>query len=249
MMCEPLAPAPVVQPPKKKIVVVMGASGTGKSRLAMDLAGGVSAEIINSDEMKVYKGLEIVTNKIKKEPCNAPFHLLGVADPETEFTAENFVAAATLAVESIVQRGKLPLIAGGSMSFIEALIDDEFQSRYSVCFLWVDVELPVLHQSLSARVDQMVAAGMVEELRAMYSPNADYTKGIRRAIGVRELDAYFRAECSSSAEDKSLKILLESAINEMKVNTCKLANRQVEKIHRLINVKRWNIHRQDATSV
>ncbi|XP_076953223.1 adenylate isopentenyltransferase 3, chloroplastic-like [Bidens hawaiensis] len=179
MMCKQLAPAPVVQPPKKKIVVVMGATGTGKSRLAMDLAGGFSAEIINSDEMKVYKGLEIVTNKIKKEPCNVPYHLLGVADPETEFTAENFVAAATLAVELIVERGKLPIIAGRSLLFIEALIDDEFRSRFSVCFLWVDVELPVLHQSLSTRIDRMVAAGMVEEVRAMYSPNADYMKGIR----------------------------------------------------------------------
>lgn len=122
------------RPHKEKVVVVMGATGTGKSRLSIDLATRVPAEIINSDKMQVYEGFDIVTNKITEEECyGVPHHLLGIVDPEADFTAGNFVSTASLAMKSIVGRRKLPIIAGGSNSFIEALIDDEnyeFRSRY-----------------------------------------------------------------------------------------------------------------------
>ncbi|XP_071716389.1 adenylate isopentenyltransferase 3, chloroplastic-like [Rutidosis leptorrhynchoides] len=241
------------RPQKEKVIVVVGATGTGKSRLSIDLATRYPAEIINSDKMQVYEGLDIVTNKISNEECEGvPHHLLGIVDSKAEFTARNFVTTASLAMKSIVGRGKLPIIAGGSNSFIEALIDDknyEFRSRYDVCFLWVDVAMPVLHRFVSDRVDRMVEAGIVEEVRKMYNPNGDYSKGIRRAIGVPEFDTYFRAEYLSSSDKSIREKLLQEAINETKVNTCKLACRQLEKIHRLRNVKGWNIHRLDATSV
>ncbi|KAK1437270.1 hypothetical protein QVD17_03060 [Tagetes erecta] len=245
---------PVIQcrPQKEKVVVIMGVTGTGKSRLSIDLAGCYPAEVINSDKMQVYEGLDIATNKITEDECTGvPHHLLGIVDPEKDFTAENFVATASLAMKSIVGRGKLPIIAGGSNSFIEALIDDrnyEFRSRYDVCLLWTDVAMPVLHRFVSDRVDRMVSAGLVEEVRKFYKPNSDYTKGIRRAIGVPEFDSYFRAEFSSSGDKKYRDKLLEQAINEIKINNCKLACRQLKKIQRLRNEKGWDIHRIDATA-
>ncbi|KAK9067639.1 hypothetical protein SSX86_011750 [Deinandra increscens subsp. villosa] len=241
------------RPTKEKVVVVMGATGTGKSRLSIDLAGRYPAEIINSDKIQMYEGLEIATNKISDEECaGVPHHLLGIVDPEADFTAGNFVATASLTMKSIVGRGKLPIIAGGSNSFIEALVDDrnhEFRSRYDVCFLWVDVAMHVLHGFVSDRVDRMVAAGIVGEVGKMYNPNADYSKGIRRAIGVPEFDSYFRAEYSSSGDMVTRAKLLDEAISETKINTCKLAARQLQKIHRLRNTKGWKIHRLDATPV
>ncbi|GKD17185.1 adenylate isopentenyltransferase 3, chloroplastic-like protein [Tanacetum coccineum] len=241
------------RPQKDKVIVVMGATGTGKSRLSIDLATRYRAEIINSDKIQVYEGLDIVTNKMTYEECEGvPHHLLGIVDPEADFTAQNFVSTASLTMKSIVGRGKLPIIAGGSNSFIEALIDDqnyEFRSRYDVCFLWVDVAMPVLHRFVSDRVDRMVSAGIVEEVREIYNPNSDYSKGIRRAIGVPEFDAYFREEYSSSSDQKTRNKSLEEAISQTKINTCKLACRQLEKIRRLQNVKGWDIHRLDATPV
>ncbi|KAJ0797092.1 putative transferase [Helianthus annuus] len=241
------------RPHMEKAVVVMGATGTGKSRLSIDLATRFSAEIINSDKIQMYEGLDIATNKVTEQECRGvPHHLLGIVDPESDFNADNFVSSASLAMKSIVGRRKLPIIAGGSNSFIEALVDDEnyeFRSRYDVCFLWVDVAMLVLEQFVSDRVDRMVAAGMVEEVRNMYSPKTDYSKGIRRAIGVPEFDSYFRAEYSSSTNQKTRALLLEKAINDTKINTCKLARKQIEKIHRLKDVKGWKIHRLDATKV
>ncbi|KAJ9543204.1 hypothetical protein OSB04_022911 [Centaurea solstitialis] len=242
------------RPPKQNVVVVMGATGTGKSKLAVDLAAGRHhpAEIINSDKMQVYEGLDIVTNKITPEEClGIPHHLIGIADSDSDFTAADFAATSSLAVESISEKGKLPIIAGGSNSFIEALIDGrnhEFRSRYDVCFLWVDVAMPVLHRAVSLRVDRMVAAGMVEEVRQKFDLNSSYSRGIRQAIGVPEFDSFFRSEFYNS-DRKTRAKLLESAINETKVNTCKLACKQLRKIHRLRNVNGWKIHRLDATKV
>ncbi|KAL0367604.1 UNVERIFIED_CONTAM: Adenylate isopentenyltransferase 5, chloroplastic [Sesamum radiatum] len=215
---------------KDKVVVVLGATGTGKSRLAIDLATRFGAEVINSDKIQVYKGLDIVTNKVSNEECRGvPHHLLGIIDPEVDFTVHDFVHHALLAVDAIVQKNRLPIIAGGSNSFMQALINDdtEFCSKYQCCFLWMDVAIPVLHSYVSKRVDQMVDSG--------------------RAIGVPEMDEFFRSQGLVNGETRAK--LLKAAINEIKMNTCKLACRQVEKILKMREEFGWHIHRLNATEV
>ncbi|TKY52602.1 Adenylate isopentenyltransferase 3 [Spatholobus suberectus] len=236
---------------KEKVVLVMGATGTGKSRLSIDLATCFPSEIVNSDKIQVYQGLDLVTNKISKEDQRGvPHHLLGTQNPHTEFTANDFCDMSSAAIDSIRSREQLPIIAGGSNSCLEALIDDDdykFRSRYEFCCLWVDVATPVLHSYVTKRVDQMFCNGMVDELRPFFSPNGDYSRGVRRAIGVPEFDEYFRRE--EFVDEETKQRLLEQAIKKMKLNTCKLAMKQLDKIHRLRNVKRWEIHRLDATPV
>ncbi|KAI3979857.1 hypothetical protein MKX01_042511 [Papaver californicum] len=235
---------------KEKVVVVMGATGTGKSRLSVDLATRFGAEVVNSDKMQVYRGLDITTNKVTdEEQCGIPHHLLGIIDPDSDFTVTDFSHFATRAVGSIASRGRLPIVAGGSNSYIESLVDDEelkFRSNFECCFLWVDVSLPVLNSFVSTRVDQMIELGLIDEVRKIFDPKADYNRGIRRAIGVPELDRFLRAE-SSGADYQTRARLLEAAINEIKANTCKLASRQLQKIQRLSSLPGWNIHRLDAT--
>ncbi|KAF2314894.1 hypothetical protein GH714_037097 [Hevea brasiliensis] len=236
---------------KAKAVILMGATGTGKSRLSIELATQFPSEIINSDKMQIYKGLEVTTNKItEEERSGIPHHLLGEVNPNADFIAKDFCNMASLAIESISTRGLLPIIVGGSNSYIEALVDDadfRFRSKYECCFLWVDVSMTVLNEFLHKRVDEMVGNGMVDEVRKIFDPYADYSRGIRRSIGVPELDKYLRAEVFLNGENCD-RLLLE-AIREIKYNNCKLARRQLEKIRRLKNVKGWNIHRIDATQV
>lgn len=235
---------------KDKVVIVMGATGTGKSKLSIDLATHFPAEIINSDKMQVYEGLDIATNKItREEQRGVPHHLLGFVDPNADFTANEFCNFTCRAVESILGRDRLPIIVGGSNSYVEALIDGykyNFRSTYDCCFLWVDVSVPVLHSFVSDRVDQMVENGMVEEVRDFFDPNADYARGIRRAIGVPEFDNFFR--CGPILDEETRAGLLEEAINQVKDNTCKLACRQLDKIRRFRD-KGWNLHPLNATEV
>ncbi|CAL8991660.1 unnamed protein product [Prunus brigantina] len=92
---------------KDKVIVVMGATGTGKSRLSIDLAARFPAEIINSDKMQVYRGLD----KVTEEECRGiPHHLLREIDPSSNFTANVFKH-----IESI-------FIAGGSNSYIDRTV-------------------------------------------------------------------------------------------------------------------------------
>ncbi|XP_010551776.1 PREDICTED: adenylate isopentenyltransferase 5, chloroplastic-like [Tarenaya hassleriana] len=236
---------------KDRVVFVMGATGTGKSRLAIDLATRFPAEIVNSDKIQVYKGLDVVTNKVTPEESRGvPHHLLGTVDPDADFTAADFAREATRAVQSIVERDRVPIIAGGSNSYIDALVNDcvDFRLRYQCCFLWVDVSRPVLHSFVSERVDKMVEIGLVDEVRRIFDPSADYSVGIRRAIGVPELDEFLLSELQESTDENRAR-LLETAIGKIKENTCSLACRQVQKIQRLYKQWKWNMHRIDATEV
>nr|ADG96011.1 isopentenyltransferase [Bambusa oldhamii] len=233
---------------KQKAVVVMGSTGTGKTRLAVDLALRFGGEVINSDKMQVYAGLDVATNKVTAEECaGVPHHLIGVAHPDAEFTAADFRCEASRAAGAVTARGRLPIIAGGSNSYIEELVDGDshaFRERYDCCFLWVDVQLPVLHGFVGRRVDKMFRRGLVGEVAAAFDPRrTDYSRGIWRAIGVPELDAYLRSYCSGNEEERAR--LLAIAIEEIKSNTRRLSCRQRTKIQRL--AKLWRVRHVDAT--
>ncbi|XP_019165133.1 PREDICTED: adenylate isopentenyltransferase 5, chloroplastic-like [Ipomoea nil] len=239
---------------KKVVAFVMGATGSGKSKLSVALAAGIGGEIINSDKIQVYKGLDILGNRIPEaEKLGVPHHLLGhVKNPDEEYTARDFCFQATSVIERIINSGKVPVVAGGSNSFIEALVEDpdfKFKSKYLGCFIWLDVSPNVLNTFVSKRVDQMVNQGLVDEVRGIFAPDKDYTKGIRRAIGVPEMDKYLRAEANKDMSDAEKKALLESAIAEIKTNTIGLIRDQVGKIRRLRDELGWPIHRIDPTAV
>lgn len=108
----------------KKVVVVMGATGAGKSRLAIDLAEHFAGvEIINADSMQVYRGLDILTNKVPlSERKGVPHHLLGTIDASTECTSKDFRDIAIPIIDDILSRGCLPVIVGGTNYYIQALV-------------------------------------------------------------------------------------------------------------------------------
>ncbi|XP_002466230.2 adenylate isopentenyltransferase 5, chloroplastic [Sorghum bicolor] len=234
---------------KHKAVVVLGATGTGKSRLAIDLALRFGGEVINSDKIQAYAGLDVATNKIGPAECaGVAHHLLGVVHPDAEFTAADFRREAARAAAGVASRGRVPIIAGGSNSYVEELVEGDrraFRERYECCFLWVDAKLPVLHDFVARRVDEMCRRGLVDEVAAAFDPRrTDYSRGIWRAIGVPELDAYLRAR---GHDDEQRARMLVAAVDEIKVNTSRLALRQRGKIQRLARM--WRVRRVDATEV
>ncbi|CAN6180547.1 unnamed protein product [Urochloa humidicola] len=237
---------------KHKAVVVMGATGTGKSRLAVDLALAFGGEVINSDKIQVHAGLDVATNKVtESERAGVPHHLLGVAHPDAEFTAADFRREASRAAAAIAARGAVPVVAGGSNTFVEELVDGDraaFRDAFDLCFLWVDVQLPVLHAHVARRVEDMCERGLVAEVAEAFDPRrTDYTRGVWRAIGAPELDAYLRW-CATGGEGEGEGArILAAAVEEIKANTRRLACRQRAKIQRLARM--WRVRRVDATEV
>ncbi|XP_073525726.1 uncharacterized protein [Phyllobates terribilis] len=237
---------------KVKVIIVMGSTGSGKSKLSIELATRFNGEIINSDKIQVHRGLDIITNKVTVEECRGvPHHLLGIVDPDVDFTASDFCRHVNLAVDSITEKGKVAVIAGGSNSYLEELVNnDSHFKKYEPLFLWVYVSMPVLEKFVSDRVDQMVQTGAVEEVREIFEPeSADYTKGIRKAIGVPEFDRFFKAEMTGEADVETLDLLLKESIDQVKKNTFELACKQREKIQALQDNSGWELNRIDATEV
>ncbi len=108
---------------KPKVVVIVGPTASGKSDLAVALARAFNGEVISADSRQVYRGLTVGTGKItRKEMRGIPHHLLDVADPRRVYTATDFKRDASEAVRYIVQKGKLPIICGGTGFYIDLLL-------------------------------------------------------------------------------------------------------------------------------
>ncbi|KAG5609603.1 hypothetical protein H5410_020884 [Solanum commersonii] len=112
-----------------------------------------------------------------------------------------------------------------------------FKHKYDTCFIWIDVEQSILNRRVDIRVDQMVNVGLADEVRHIFIPYADYTKGIRWFIGVPEMDQYSREEKNIDEDDESKKMILQSSFVNTKHNTHLLICHQLNKIQRLINEK------------
>jgi tRNA dimethylallyltransferase len=110
---------------KKKVIVILGPTATGKSDLAVLLAKIYNGEIISADSRQVYKGMDIGTGKVtKKEMGGVPHYLLDVASPKKFFTVSDYKKLANEAVEKILAKNKLPILCGGTGLYIQSIVDD-----------------------------------------------------------------------------------------------------------------------------
>lgn len=108
---------------KQKVLVIVGPTASGKTALAIKLAKDFNGEIISADSRQVYQGLDIGTGKVTMEEMGGiPHHLLDVVNPTDTYTAADFVHDGKRAVEEIIVRCKLPIIAGGTFFFVDALL-------------------------------------------------------------------------------------------------------------------------------
>ncbi|CAI0471406.1 unnamed protein product [Linum tenue] len=239
--------------------MILGSTGTGKTKLSIDLAIRFSGEIINSDKIHAQKGLDIASNRVTKaETKGIPHHILEVVGSDADFTIQDFVTRAHDAIDHITSKGRLPIIVGCSNSYIEALVEghySEFRSRIDPCFLWIDIDVPVLYRVVEARVDRMIRSGLLDEVRDAFINEGpkDVTRGVWRTIGFEEFQTYFEAiegvDEMDHHDEVARKELFDVAVKSMKERTCKLVDRHLGKIQRLRDVNGWDIHRIDATKV
>jgi len=109
---------------KSKLIVILGPTASGKSALAVKIAKKFNGEVISADSRQVYKGMDVGTGKVtQKEMQGIPHHLLDVASPKKRFTVVQYRNLALKAINKIFQKGKLPILCGGTGFYIQAVID------------------------------------------------------------------------------------------------------------------------------
>ena len=112
------------------VVAIVGATGTGKSALALDLAEsllseGHAAEVVNADAMQLYRGMDIGTAKLStSERRGIPHHLLDVLEPSEEASVAAYQEQARAAIDDILARGATPILVGGSGLYVSSVLYD-----------------------------------------------------------------------------------------------------------------------------
>ena len=107
------------------IIVIVGPTGVGKTKLSIELAKRVNGEVINADSMQVYKGLDIGTAKVSDDEKNGiPHHLFDIVDVNEMYTIYDYQRDCRKVLTDIINRGKTPIIVGGSGLYIRAALFD-----------------------------------------------------------------------------------------------------------------------------
>ena len=106
-------------------IAIIGPTGTGKSELALDLAERIGGEIVNADALQQYRGMDIGTAKLSvADRRGIPHHQLDVLNVTDTATVARYQQAAVADVEAVVARGSVPVVVGGSMLYLQSLLDD-----------------------------------------------------------------------------------------------------------------------------
>ncbi|XP_006758030.1 PREDICTED: tRNA dimethylallyltransferase, mitochondrial isoform X1 [Myotis davidii] len=301
------------------LVVILGATGTGKSTLALQLGQRLGGEVVSADSMQVYEGLDIITNKVStQEQRLCQHHMISFVDPlVTNYTVVDFRNKATAVIEDIFARHKIPIVVGGTNYYIESLLwkvlisakpqematEKEFDRKVELekedghvlhkrlsqvdpemaaklhphdkrkvarslqvfeetgishseflhrqhaeegggplggplkypnsCILWLHADQSVLDERLDKRVDDMLAAGLLDELRDFHrrynqkkieENSQDYQHGIFQSIGFKEFHEYLITEGKCTPETSNQ--LLKKGIEALKQVTKRYARKQ-----------------------
>jgi len=104
------------------LIVVLGATASGKTRVGVELAATLGGEIISADSRQVFRGMDIGTGKDLFEYGDVPYHLIDVTNPGDEFSLFTFLRLFNRAFDDISGRGKLPLLVGGTGLYLDAVV-------------------------------------------------------------------------------------------------------------------------------
>ena len=106
------------------VIAIMGPTASGKTGLALDIAAKVESEVISVDSALVYKGMDIGTAKpTQEERAGVVHHLIDIIDPAQSYSVSQFVNDTNALIGDILARGKVPILAGGTMMYFNALIN------------------------------------------------------------------------------------------------------------------------------
>ena len=169
---------------KSRVILLMGATATGKTDLALAISERFEVEIISVDSALIFRDMNIGTAKPGADVLGSvPHHLIDIIDPADAYSVWNFVEQSRLLVDEISQRGRIPLLAGGTMMYFHAF--EQGLNRLPAAD-------PVLRRRLDREVSELGLAAMHQRLEGIDPASASRIKAtdsqrIQRALEVYEL--------------------------------------------------------------
>lgn len=170
-------------------IVILGPTGSGKTSTAIKVAKAIDGEIISADSRAIYKGMDIGTAKpTKAEQDGVPHYGIDLVEPDERFTVSDWKAYAEARIKDIKSRGKVPIIAGGTGLYIDALIydyqfkgptgakigdfeqkscSDRTEVKGDYLLYGVKRETAELRERLRQRIDQMFCEDLYDETRRL----------------------------------------------------------------------------------
>lgn len=190
---------------KKPLIVLTGPTAVGKTALSIQLARRIGGEIISADSMQVYRHMDIGTAKIRLEEMDGvPHHLIDILEPTEDFNVVRFQALARAAAEDIYSRGKIPIVAGGTGFYIQALLND-------IDFTQID-ENTQFREEMERLATEQGAEVLHERLRAVDPESAEaiHANNVKRVIRALE---YYQQTGQKISEHNEAEREKESAYN------------------------------------
>ena len=186
---------------KIKIGAVVGCTGSGKTRLAIELAKRFDGEIICCDSMQVYKGMDIGTAKpTVKERAQAVHHLVDVVSPERAYSCADYVADAQRVVTDITSRGKLPIFCGGTGLYFDRFLHGGVENEA--------VSLPEYREELNRYVNECGCEALHAMLKEVDPESAqkihcNNIKSVIRALEIKKATGEKKSDLDKRNADLS----------------------------------------------
>lgn len=289
---------------KQPLIILTGPTAVGKTSLSIRLAKAVDGEIISADSMQIYKHMDIGSAKVtKKEMDGVPHHLIDLLEPWEECNVVTFQQLAKTALEEIASRGRVPIVAGGTGFYIQALLYDidfkdneeggairreleaeaeekggaylhglleevdpesaraihpnnlkrviraleyyrqtgetisahneeerKKESPYEFFYYVLNTDRQVLYDRIDRRVDEMVKAGLIDEVQRLKSMGCTRQMVSMQGLGYKEILDYLEDRCT-----------LEEALYVLKRDTRHFAKRQLTWYRRERQVRWLNL--------
>lgn len=189
---------------KEKVVVILGPTATGKSKVGIALAQRLNGEIISGDSMLVYRRMNIGTAKPSPEELQlVPHHLVDILEPNERYNVYQFQQQAGKLIKEINSRGHLPIVVGGTGLYIQALLENyEFSEdgkttvkhpgEYAAKVFGLTMERGFLYERINQRVDTMLQQGLKEEVEKLLAEGVSADCQSMKSIGYRQMLWYLQ---------------------------------------------------------
>lgn len=166
-----------------KLIVIVGPTAVGKTKLSVEIAKQFNGEIISGDSMQVYKKLDIGTAKVtEKEMQGIPHHMIDIVEPSESYTVADFKRDVTAAIRQTQAQGKMPILVGGSGLYIQAIL-------YEYAFT-DHVRDQSVTEKLESRLELIGAESLHQELEKVDSEQARKIHPNNHRRVIRALEIY-----------------------------------------------------------